>query len=147
MYHYKYSQFIKDIKRSRELLKEKKPSSIIGISRGGLTLAHFLAEALDIRRLFSINSISYSEKEKLNSIEIFGIPELKDEKRVLVVDDISDSGRTLQEVMRILRDSYTDIDFETLTLFYKESSIFKPTNYIHQTDEWIEFFWSEDVNS
>jgi len=141
MYNYKYEQFIQDITKSRDLLQSYKPSSIVGVARGGLTFAHFLAEALDIRKVFAINSVSYSEKERLKNIEIFGVPELRDEQDILIVDDIADSGRTLKEIIKILQNRYPDSNFKTFTLFYKESSIFKPDYYLYTTEEWIKFFW------
>ena len=148
MFDYKYSQFIKDINKAKYILEKSDISAIIAISRGGLTLAHFLGERLDIRRVYSINSISYNGNEKLKEINIFGIPNLESEQTILIVDDIADSGRTLNKVINILQDRYPDREFLTFTIFYKESSIIKPNYFIYQAkDKWINFFWEIDFQN
>ncbi|NWF65870.1 MAG: phosphoribosyltransferase, partial [Campylobacterales bacterium] len=67
-------------------------------------------------------------------------------KKVLIVDDISDSGNTLIEISNILNQSYKNVKFQTLTLFSKPTTKYKPTYFAKQTDEWIEFFWSKDLS-
>jgi len=142
---YSYQSFIKDVAKVGNHFPEI--DSIIAISRGGWTFGHFLAEYLNIRQLFSINSISYNETKKLDKIKVFGVPNIQNSKRVLIVDDISDSGRTLKSVVDKLESTYPNIDFVTSTLFYGENSKFKPDLYIYKTNEWIDFFWSEDFKS
>ena len=141
--YYKYEEFVKDVKNIGDKISDE-VDTIVGISRGGLTFSHFLAEYLNIRKLFSISAISYNKKEKLENMNIFGVPNLKKSKKVLIVDDISDSGRTLKEVVAKLKMVYPDIEFETATIFYGKNSIFKPDFYVYKSDEWVEFFWSED---
>ena len=142
--YYSYQEFIQDIKVMQKLISSDEVDTVVAISRGGLTFGHFLSESLNIRKVFSINSISYNETQKLKNIEIFGVPDLKNSKKVLVVDDIADSGRTLKSVMEKLESIYSDVDFKSATLFYSENSIYEPTYFIHKSSEWIEFFWSED---
>ena len=67
---------------------------------------HFLAEALDTRRLFSINSIHYDDTTKLDTFDIFNIPDLKDAKKVVILDDIVDSGETMREILKLLGSKY-----------------------------------------
>ena len=137
MRDYRYSDFQKDLKN----LTIPKPDAIVAIARGGLTLAHHLAEIFDMRKVFSINVISYEKNKKQDKIKIFNIPNLKDFKNVLIVDDISDSGDTFIEVLKILKQKYPAINFQTLSIFYKPTSKFKPNFYFHETNECIKFFW------
>ena len=59
-------------------------------------------------------------------------------------DDISDSGETLVAIMQHLEDKYSDIEFKSATLFYKETSVYKPHFWINEANDWIDFFWERD---
>lgn len=69
---------------------------------------------------------------------------LKAVKKVLVVDDIADSGDTLEAVMEYLEKKYEDIEFVSCTLFYKKTSLYEPHFWINEADDWIDFFWERD---
>jgi len=103
----------------------------------------FYTEKFNIREVFTINAISYDKTKKLNKIDIFNIPDLKNFKNILIVDDISDSGGTFIEVLKILKEKYPHKNYKTISIFYKPSSKFKPDFYFHKTNEWINFFWEE----
>lgn len=144
-YYYSYSQFLKDMKGLGSLLENRDFSAIIAIARGGLTISHFLSNRLNIRSVYSVNSISYSGNRKLENIHIFGLPHLQDEKSILIVDDISDSGETLKTVVENLQNLYPNTKFYTFTIFYKATSSFQPNYYIHKIENvWIDFFWETD---
>ena len=137
MRNYTYDNFRDDLQK----LNIPKPDAILAIARGGLTLAHHLAEIFDIREVFTINAVSYEKTQKKETIDIFNIPNLHGYKNILIVDDISDSGETFKEVLKILKEKYKDLNFKTLAIFYKPSSKFKPDFYFQETNEWIRFFW------
>jgi len=137
MKFYKYEEFRKDL----ENLNISPPECIVAIARGGLTFAHHLAEKFDIREVFTINAISYNKQKKLNKIDIFNIPNLEKFKEILIVDDISDSGDTFLEVLKILKEKYPDKNFKTISIFYKPTSKYKPDFFIKETNKWIKFFW------
>jgi len=141
MYQYTYEAFIKDIDALTPRLKEI--DAVVSIARGGVTFGHFLSERLGLRTLFSLNAISYDGQVQREGIDIFNIPDLKGHMSILLVDDISDSGKTLEEVVHVLQKKYPKIQIQTATLFYKESSCFKPDYYMHIASEWIGFFWDK----
>lgn len=85
-----------------------------------------MAEGLDIRDVQSVKTELYDATEKRDCITLFGSLELQLTKKVLVVDDIADSGGTLDAVMKDLRQDYPQIEFQSATLFYKTSSIVEP---------------------
>jgi len=147
MIYYSYEEFVKDTKKLVECSKEFKADTLIAIARGGLTLGHAFANAVDNRRLFAINSILYEKEEKGQSCEIFNMPDLKDAKKVLILDDIVDSGQTMQEVLTLLKKSFPDIEFKIASLFYKTSAVVQPDFSIHEAKEWIGFFWEKDFES
>jgi len=135
-----------DFQRDVLVLKDKlnslnNISVIIPIARGGLTFSHKLGEVLNIRNISSINAISYNGDKKLNNIKVFGEPNLLNLKTALIVDDISDSGRTLKTVVTFLKAKYPDINIFTATIFINPKTEFIPDFYLHKTEKWINFFW------
>ncbi len=143
--YYPYEDFLADTKDLTKKI-DWKFDSIIAIARGGMSLAHLLGEYYDIREVYSINTIGYEDTTKLASVQVFNIPELNESKSVLLVDDIVDSGDTLVEVLKVLRQMYPTVIFKTASLFYKKSARIAPDWYVREADKWIEFFWSVDLN-
>lgn len=144
MKYYSYENFKNDTKTLIEKVRASDFEAIVAIARGGLTLSHVMAEGLDIRQVQSIRTELYDKSQKRENITIFGTCEFKNIKRVLVVDDISDSGDTLNAVMNYLHSEFKDIEFKAATLFYKKTSIYEPDFWINEADGWIDFFWERD---
>ena len=144
MKYYAYENFKNDTNKLIQEVKDFNPQTIVGIARGGLTLAHSMAEGLDIREVQTLRTELYDKTCKRDELSIFGSCEFRDIKRVLVVDDISDSGETLVAIMQHLEDKYSDVEFKSATLFYKETSVYEPHFWINKADDWIDFFWERD---
>jgi xanthine phosphoribosyltransferase len=142
MIYYKYETFIEDIEKLSVQIQNFKPDIILAVARGGVTIGHFLAEKLKLRDLYTLNSIHYDDTKKLDTINIFNIPNLPSNKKVLIVDDIVDSGESMKEITKILQKNYPDTIFKTASIFYKKDAIFLPDFKIRDTNEWVEFFWS-----
>jgi len=147
MIYYKYETFIEDIENLSEQIRYFKPDIILAIARGGVTIGHFLAENLKLRDLYTLNSIHYDDTKKLDTIEIFNIPNLPPGKKVLIVDDIVDSGESMHEIIKILKEKYPKTTFKTAAIFYKKDAIFKPDYMVKHADDWIEFFWTSPQNT
>lgn len=143
-YYYSYSEFVGDIALLAKKVEEYKPDTLVAIARGGLTLGHFLAQALERRRLFTLSSIHYEKEQKLESVDILNIPDLSGAKRVLLIDDIVDSGETLQAVVSRLKKHYPKCEFKIATLFYKTTALIEADYTLKRADKWIEFFWEVD---
>ena len=138
---YKYKEFIDDIKFLSKKIKTYNPDCLVAIARGGLTLAHFLGENLNLRDVYTINSIHYEGEKKLDTFEIKNIPNLSSHKKIVLVDDISDTGETLKEIIDILKVEYPEIEIKTATIFYKENSLIIPDFKVRIAKNWIVFFW------
>ena len=143
-YYYGYSEFLNDTITLAKELKGYNPDTIVAVARGGLTIAHFLAQSLNLRELFTLNSIHYENDKKLDTIEIFNIPNLNSAKKVVIVDDIVDSGDTLKAVVELLQSKYPNCQFKIATLFYKPTALITPDYTIKEAKEWIDFFWETD---
>ncbi|MCK4874559.1 MAG: phosphoribosyltransferase [Sulfurimonas sp.] len=144
MKYYSYDNFKNDTNELIALVKEFDFDAIVGIARGGLTLSHVMGEGLDIRQVQSIRTELYDKTDKRDQISIFGKCDLKSAKKVLVVDDIADSGDTLKAIMEYLESDFKDVEFKSATLFYKKTSIYEPNFWINEAVEWIDFFWESD---
>ena len=120
MKYYSYEDFKVD---TNKLIKQVKPFDaevIVGIARGGLILSHCVSEGLNIRNVQSLRTELYDDTQKREKITIHNDCNLSGLKKVLVVDDIADSGETLDAVMYELTQKYRDIEFKSATLFTKK---------------------------
>ncbi len=144
MVYYPYTQFVEDVKKLVRLTDTYRPDTIVAIARGGWTLGHAYASATGNRQLMSINSILYEGDQKGRRCRIFNVPALENAAKVLVLDDIVDSGETLKEVLSLLRKRFTHATFKSGSIYYKKSAVIQPDFSLYETNEWIEFFWEKD---
>ena len=144
--YYSYDMFKNDTMKLLQMCNNFDADVILAIARGGLTLSHLMSQALNKRNVFIINTISYDRKVQKDMVEIFNFPNLTGFKRVLVVDDIIDSGKTMKEILNQLKEKYQNIEFKIATLFYKDDAELKPDFYIKKAEMWIEFFWEVDLD-
>ena len=142
--YYAYENFRNDTQKLISQVKSFEPEVIIAIARGGLCISHCIAEGLDIRDVQSIRTELYDNDCKREELSLFGICSLNNIKRVLVVDDIADSGETFTFIMNFLRNNFADIEFKSSALFYKKTSVYEPDFWINEANAWIEFFWEKD---
>jgi xanthine phosphoribosyltransferase len=142
--YYPYQEFRQDLKILTQKI-DQTFDTLIPISRGGLCMGQMLGEYYDIREVYAINTIGYDETEKLDEVKVFHVPDLSKAQKVLVVDDIVDSGDTLVEVLTVLEEKYPQLEFVTASIFYKPTAIMEPTWWVKEPQGWVEFFWSEDL--
>ncbi|MEO5535224.1 MAG: phosphoribosyltransferase [Pseudolysinimonas sp.] len=123
-----------------------RPDAIIGIARGGLTLAGALGYALGVKMLGSLNVEFYTDVEKTLDAPIVLPPTLDQEalrgKSILLVDDVADSGRTLDLVVKLLESGGSEV--RTVCLYAKPQTIHAPTYTWRHVDGWIMFPWSSE---
>ena len=142
MIFYSYDEFAVDVKKmAKDIKDEFDPEVILAVARGGLTLGHSLAVALENRNLFTLNSIHYEDTNKLDTIQIFNVPDLSRYTKILLVDDIIDSGESMVEIKRELLKRYPNLDIKIATVFYKEKALLLPEFKVKEAHDWVEFFW------
>ncbi len=144
--YYPYEACREDLKTLTEII-DQSFDAILGIARGGLSMAQMLGEYYDLREVYAINTIGYEDTLKNESVEVFNIPDLKSAKQVLIVDDIVDSGDTLVEILKVLERKYPHVTFLSASLFYKKTAKIAPTWYVKEPKGWIDFFWSVDLRN
>lgn len=117
---------------------------VVAVARGGLLLAGAVAYALGTKNCGSINVEFYTDIEERLPEPVLHPPLLDAPaltgKNVLIVDDVSDSGRTLAMVVDLLRDHGAVV--RTLTLYSKPRTVLVPDYVWRDTDKWITFPWS-----
>jgi xanthine phosphoribosyltransferase len=142
--YYSYIEFIKDLK---ELIKVVNFdfNCILAVSRGGLTIGHFLSNHYELKNIHIVNTSYYNNQTKLDRVSVSNIPDLSNFTKVLIVDEIVDSGESAKELMRVLNDRYPTIEFKFLSIFKKDTAVFQPDFFVKKATDWIEFFWEVDT--
>ncbi len=147
MIFYSYDEFKQDVKiLAKQIKKDFNPDALLAIARGGMSLGHSLAVALKTRNLFTLNSIHYEDTKKLDSIEIFNIPDLSRYKKILLIDDIVDSGESLAEIKKVLLEKFPHTTLKIATIFYKKTAILEPEFKIKEAKEWVNFYWDISID-
>ena len=149
-----------DCKLLAEKLADKNFSCIIGIANGGMIPATLLAKYLKIDKLLSANLKSYQDDKPRNGVhssedvvKVISFPswgDLKNEKKILIVDDLVDTGLTLRKIKQMgniinwEREDKQDC-WVYATLYYKSKTIFNPSYTVKEfdNDEWIVFPWED----
>ncbi|MCS6962592.1 phosphoribosyltransferase [Thermoflexus sp.] len=123
--------------------------ALLMITRGGIVPGGMIAEALDIKYILTA-AVRFPEVQDLSQVKLFTWPtflqfpedELLRGRRVLIVDDVWASGRTINTVRSRVEAAggYP----ETAVLHYKpRESLFRhgPTYYAAVTDAYIIYPW------
>ncbi|MDK2384419.1 MAG: phosphoribosyltransferase, partial [Candidatus Korarchaeota archaeon] len=73
-----------------------KPDTIVAILRGGVVIARLLSDFLDVRDIRSIRVVHYEALDIREGAEVVEpLPTRLDGKKVLLVDDVADTGDSL----------------------------------------------------
>lgn len=92
---------------------------IYGVPRGGMIPAVMISHVLDI--------------------PIMGSPLDGYKKRMLVVDDLVDTGKTIVDLMKLLNGHVPSPVCKLATLFRHKACSLVPDFYVEENDEWIIF--------
>jgi hypoxanthine phosphoribosyltransferase len=119
-----------------------RPEVLVGIIRGGLIPARVLTDLLEAPQLATIQIEFYIDIARVGQGPVLkqGLSLPVNGKRVLVIDDIADSGKSLQLAQSYLF-SQGAKEIRVATLYYKHSSIIKPDYYEKETCRWVIFPW------
>lgn len=121
------------------------PEIIIAVARGGLIPAGALGYAMGVKLSDAINVEFYTDVEETLPDPVLLEPLLDvnaiASKKLLVVDDVADSGRTLALVLELLRKEGAEC--RSAVLYAKSRSEVDPDYVWKRTDEWIVFPWSD----
>ena len=131
----------------REILLDKfDPNVIVGLSRGGLTpgvmMSHWMKKPF---KPIKTSLRDFPEWEDY-------LPRKTDE-RVLIVDDICDSGETFHKIREHINERKKNgVDVRFATLWWNNECNFEPHYYVNEiakdtTKTWIHFCWENWWNT
>jgi len=114
------------------------PDIILGIARGGLVPARMVCDLLLQNDLISITTQHWGIATNLGKARIkFSLPHEADisGKRVLVVDDVADTGDSISITMEYLKER-KPLEVRTAVFHYKTCSTLIPDYYGEKLKEW-----------
>lgn len=122
------------------------PDIVLAIARGGLFAAGSLGYALSVKNIYVMNVEFYTGVGERLDVPMMLPPyidrvELKDQ-RVLIVDDVADTGKTLQMVQEFCAPLVRDV--RIAVVYEKPASLVKCHYVWKHTDRWINFPWSTE---
>lgn len=121
-----------------------RPDIVVAVARGGLTLAGALSYALGVKNCGTINVEFYTGVDERLDVPVVLPPSLQlvdvTGLKVLVADDVADTGHTLRLVREVLAQHVAEA--RTAVLYHKPQSVIVPDYAWKQTDAWINFPWS-----
>lgn len=131
-----------------------RPSFIVGVWRGGTPVGIAIQEVLELCKCptdhYAIRTSSYEgDAREGGPVQVFGLQHLADvinrEDRLLIIDDVFDSGRSVAAIIDKLEEKCrrnTPEDIRVATPYYKPSknkTTRVPDFYLHEVDRWLVF--------
>lgn len=141
----KWQNIAKSINKIADNIKESgfKPDAIISIGRGGMIPARLLSDILEVKNVSMISAKLYTGIGARNSKPTIGAINTNiQDKNVLIVDDIVDTGITIDAVIDSVN-KYRPSIIRIATLVVKDH-VKRLPSYYDQTvkeEEWIVFPW------
>jgi len=113
------------------------PDKIVAIGRGGYIPARILCDFLDIYDLSAVRVEHYKKGMHRKAVARIIDPLCVDvsEKRLLVVDDVSDTGDTFRVAVEHVR-SFKPREIKTAVLHHKIVADFVPDYFAHRVIKW-----------
>ena len=143
-FHISWDQIHRDSRALAWRLEKKGPfdgewSAVVAITRGGMVPAMIIARELDIRVVETISVKSYDHQSQ-SAAKILKAPNkdlMGNGKGVLIIDDLVDSGRTLE----IVKELYPEAHYATV--YAKPKGRPMVDSFITEVsqDTWIFFPW------
>jgi len=118
------------------------PDIIVGVSRGGWAPARVMSDLLENPELANVRAEFYLGVAETKGEPVITQPVSTSVKRkkVLVMDDVADTGKSLRLVKtHLLDEGATDV--KIATIYYKPWSVLAPDYYEKKTSLWVVFPW------
>jgi len=131
-----------------------RPSFIVAIWRGGAPMGIAMQELLAYRGVESdhiaIRTASYHNiDEQADNVEVYSlsylIKKMSADDRLLIVDDVFDTGRSIEAViatLKVMMRRNLPTDIRVAVPYYKpdrNKTNRVPDYYLHETEQWLKF--------
>jgi len=124
-----------------------RPEMILSIARGGLFVAGSMGYALSVKNIYVMNVEYYTGVDERLPVPVMLPPYVDfvelDGAKVLIVDDVADTGHTLKMVNDFTTERVAEV--RTAVLYEKSHSLVKCDYVWKRTDQWINFPWSTEA--
>jgi hypoxanthine phosphoribosyltransferase len=119
-----------------------KADVIVGVTRGGWVPARVLSDLLGVPDFATVRVEFYLgvAETRNEPVLIQGVSAAVTGKKVLIVDDVADTGKSLQLAREhVLQQGATEV--RIATVYRKPWSVIKPDYYETETSCWVVFPW------
>ena len=134
--YYSWEQFASDSQKINNQLNEDF-DCIVGIAKGGIFLAGMMAQLMAKSNVYLLSYQGGGEGNNISRLKD-SHPDLKN-KKILLVDDISDKGNTLLLAKADLESLGNQV--KVATLHYKPGTKLIPDYFASQEDAWVVYPW------
>ena len=119
-----------------------RPDCIVCILKGGMVPARLLSDFFGSIEIFPILARAYDKTQPLGRVDLVPFGGNIEGRHVLLVDDIYDTGLTLQAVSAHLL-THRPLELRAATVHYKRTAQPPPPYYAFEcaADEWIVYPW------
>ena len=113
------------------------PDMIVGIGRGGYMPTRMLSDLLQIRDTASFRVIHYLGPHKQPCAEVaYPLAAPIDGRRILLMDDVSDTGDTFRVALQHLNQSGQPREVRTAVLHHKTTARPRPDYFAAEISDW-----------
>ncbi len=120
---------------------------IVAIGRGGYFPGRILSDMLNVKNLTSFKIEHYASAQKSQAALVkYPLSAKVDQQRILLVDDVSDSGDTFHVALKHVNECGPVKDIRTATLHHKTVSSFKPDYFAEVITQWNWLIYPWAVN-
>ncbi|MCS7099670.1 MAG: phosphoribosyltransferase, partial [Sulfolobales archaeon] len=119
-----------------------RPDVVVSIMRGGVVPALIISDVLNVDSFYAVRVKHWGIAEELHPTPLIEqLPQGRVEgKRVILVDEIADTGKTLEIATRELL-KLSPREVRTAVLHLKPTSVVVPDYYIEKLEKWVWIFY------
>lgn len=137
--YYTWQQFNEDSQKIRNQITDQF-DCIVGVAKGGICLAGMMSQLMANRNVYLVSYMGGGVGQIIKRLSDIH-PDLKN-KKILLVDDLSDKGNTLLVVKSDLEDLGNIVN--TATLHYKPETKLIPDYFASIETDWIVYPWEKE---
>jgi hypoxanthine phosphoribosyltransferase len=115
---------------------------IIGIARGGMVPATIMSYIFDAELLgYNVSSYKGKKRGELKVIQDVDFDSIDKDAKILVIDDICDSGNTIKHIKEVIGNRFSFVRYAALFAKEKSKDVVDHYGVIVQDNNWLVFPW------
>ena len=116
------------------------PTLVLGVKRGGLIPAVMLSHSLSC----PLSVINYQTRDSDDEQPLFNVEDINQYQNIIVVDDLYDTGKTLDNIKEILDTTFPEKSIEFFVLLTNDdckADYINSTGLLKPQSQWVIFPW------